>query len=154
MGKKWPAVVAAVLLCGLLAVGGYARLAGAAVGGEPGSDADPLVSKSFVEEYVAKYVREALGERQGGGDFQWRVATVPAGQEFTGGAGMEFILRSGKAVAVDPTGSGIPDVTSGTNLTAGKAVAPNHLYIIPRADGRGLRAQTSVIIMYRGAAGK
>ncbi|MDK2888484.1 MAG: hypothetical protein PWP72_1362 [Thermoanaerobacter sp.] len=152
MRKKWP-VLAALLVCGMLALGGYAHLAGAD-GGEPGSETDPLVSKSFVEEYVARYVSEALGEGRGSGDFQWRVASVPAGQEFTGGAGMEFILRTGRAVAVDPTGSGIPDVTAGTNLSAGREVAPNHLYIIPRSDGRGLRAQTDVIVMYRGATGK
>lgn len=148
--KKWPPVVAVLLLAGVIVMAGYARLAGAAAGDEPGSAVDPLVSKSFVEEYVAKYVREAL-DRQGGGDFQWQVKTVSAGQELTGGAGMEFILRSGRALAVDPTGSGIPDITAGTSLAAGRAVAPNHLYIVPRADGRGIRAQTDVIIMYRGA---
>lgn len=147
--RKWSALAAFLLLVGFLAAGGYTRLAGAA-GGEPGSDADPVVTRSFVEEYVAKYIQQAPGSQPGGGNFQWQVKTVPAGQTFTGGAGTEFILRAGTAVAVDPTGSGIPDLTAGTNLTVGRAVAPNHLYVVPRSDGRGFQARTDVIVMFRG----
>ncbi|OAT79847.1 hypothetical protein A6M21_15390 [Desulfotomaculum copahuensis] len=130
---------------------GYAGLALAA-GNDPGSSSDPLVSKSYVENYVAQYVQNALKAipGNGGGNSQWQVKTVPAGQAFTGAAGAEFILRSGQALAVDPTGSGMPDLTAGSNLTAGRAVAANHLYLVPRADGRGFKAQTNVVIMYMG----
>lgn len=137
---------AAVLLVLLAAAGGYAAFAGAG-GGEPGSAADPLVTRSYVEEYVAGYVQKALQNVQGQG---WQVKVVPAGSSFLGAAGTEFILRSGRAVAVDPTGNGIPDVTAGTSLPAGQPVAANHLYIVPRDDGRGFLAQSEVVVMYRG----
>lgn len=137
---------AAVLLVLLAAAGGYAAFAGAS-GGDPGSAADPLVTKSYVEEYVAGYVQKALQNLQGPA---WQVKVVPAGQAFLGAAGTEFILRSGVAVAVDPTGNGIPDVTAGTSLPAGQSVAANHLYIIPRDDGRGFLARSEVVVMYRG----
>lgn len=140
-------LAAAVLLgLALAAAGGYAKFAGAA-GGEPGSAADPLVTKSYVEEYVANYVQKALQNVQGPA---WQVKVVPAGRSFLGGAGTEFILRAGTAVAVDPTGNGIPDVTAGTSLPAGQPVAANHLYIVPRDDGRGFLAKSEVVVMYRG----
>lgn len=150
MAKKWRVSVLALAILTAAALLGYAGLALAA-GNDPGSSSDPLVSKSYVENYVAQYVQNALKAIQGnGGGAQWQVKTVPAGQTFTGTAGAEFILRSGQALAVDPTGSGMPDLTAGSNLTAGSVVAANHLYLVPRADGRGFKAQTNVIIMYLG----
>ena len=141
-GRK---VVAAVLLVLAVAAVGYATLAAAADQGEPGSRLDPLVTKSFVE----KYVQEVLGTA-GSPGLQWQVKSLSAGQQFIGGAGTEFIVRTGSATVVDPTGSGIPDVTAGASVTNGRPAAQNHLFIIPRPDGRGIRAQSPVIIMYRG----
>jgi hypothetical protein len=123
---------------------------------EPGTSVDPLVTKSYVTEFVGRYFQENIGtavkkilsETDAGGA-QWQIKTVSAGQDFTGGAGTELILRTGTAFVLDPPGSGIPDLTSGTNLTTGKVVPPNHLILIPRADGRGIRAQTTVVIMHR-----
>ncbi|GAB6274437.1 MAG: hypothetical protein STSR0004_13000 [Peptococcaceae bacterium] len=123
---------------------------------EPGTSADPLVTKSYVTEFVGRYFQENIGtavkkilSETGTGGAQWQIKTISAGQDFTGGAGTEFILRTGTALALDPTGSGIPDLTGGINLAAGKVVPPNHLILIPRADGRGIRAQTAVVIMHR-----
>ncbi|MCL6557360.1 MAG: hypothetical protein K6U74_00905 [Firmicutes bacterium] len=143
--KKEKSVILVFLLLVALALAGYLGLARAADQEEPGSRLDPLVTKSFVE----KYVRDALGAA-GSGDFQWRIKNLSAGQEFLGGAGTEFIVRTGSAVIIDPTGSGVPDLTSGTNAGSGEAVALNHLYLVPRADGRGIRAQSGVIVMFRG----
>ncbi len=124
---------------------GYSGIAAAL--NEPGSSGDPLVTRSFVE----KYVQELLGQQGTGSvSLEWNVATLEAGQEFIGKAGTEFIVRSGEAVIVDPSGSGIPDLTAGTNVLAGQVAQNNHLFSIPRTDGRGIRAQKQTIIMYRG----
>lgn len=139
----------AALLVFLVALAGYLGLAAAADQGEPGSSLDPLVTKSFVE----KYVKDVLGTTSSAG-LQWQIKTLTAGQEFIGGAGTELIVRTGRAVVVDPTGSGLPDVTAGVNVTNGGPAALNHLFIIPRSDGRGIRAQSTVIIMYRGGGVK
>ncbi|MCL6561048.1 MAG: hypothetical protein K6U74_20125 [Firmicutes bacterium] len=139
----------AILLVFAAAIAGYAGLAGAADRGEPGSSLDPLVTKSFVE----KYVKEILGTG-GSGEFQWQIKNLTAGQEFICGTGTEFIVRTGDAVVIDPGGSGIPDVTAGVNVTNGKPAARNHLFIVPRSDGRGILAQTAVIVMYRGGGVK
>jgi hypothetical protein len=142
-------ILTTLLLVAVVLSAGYAGLAIAADSGDPGSRLDPLVTKSFVEQYVEKYVKEALNTAPSS-DFQWRIKTVAAGQVFTGGAGTEFIVRSGNAVIVDPVRSGIPDLTAGTNGGNGHPAAHDHLFLVPRADGRGIRAQSSVIIMYRG----
>lgn len=136
-------VVAAVLITG------YAGLAVAADSGEPGSHLDPLITKSFLEQYVSNFVKDALKDTRNN-DSQWLIKTVASGQDFTGGAGTEFIIRSGNAVIVDPTGSGIPDLTAGASCANGQKAARDHLFLVPRADGRGIRAQSAVIIMYRG----
>lgn len=125
---------------------GFSGLAGAA--SEPGSTDDPLVTRSFVEKYVRDSMEKLIPS--GGGSLEWSVAELKADEEFIGKAGTEFIVRGGQAVVVDPSGSGIPDLTTGKNVLAGQVAENNHLFSIPRADGRGIKAVKQTIIMYRG----
>lgn len=137
------------LLLIMMGLAAYAGFAVAADYGAPGTDSDPLVTKSFVENYV----KEALGSA-GKTGLQWQIKNLSTNHEFICGAGTNFIVRTGSAVVVDPTGSGIPDLTSGVNVANGKPAARDHLYIVPRSDGRGIRAQSPVVIMYLGDGGK
>lgn len=139
MRRTLALAVMGVIAGGGLFFGGYK--AAAALSG-PGSAQDPLVTKSFVEEYVNKL----LGQ-QGGG---WTIENVAPGQTVEAKAGTELIVRAGKAVVSDPSRNGIADLTSGTNLAAGQAAAANHLLLVPK-DGRGLKASTAVVVMYRGS---
>jgi hypothetical protein len=127
----------------------YAGFALAADYGAPGTDSDPLVTKSYVENYV----RDALASA-GKTGLQWQIKNLSVNEEFICVAGTNFIVRTGSAVVVDPTGSGIPDLTSGVNVANGKPATRDHLFIVPRSDGRGIRAQSPVIIMYLGDEGK
>lgn len=127
------AVLMIVLYAGMLWAGG----------GDPGTAADPLVTRSFVE----KYVNEKIGESAG----QWIIEEIKPGGVFKGGSGTEVVLRSGKATCVDPSTSGILDITNGGNVVDGQKVPSNHLLVIPRNDGRGFKADTPVIIMYKGS---
>ncbi|HPU36026.1 MAG TPA: hypothetical protein PL078_04145 [Bacillota bacterium] len=112
---------------------GYSALAGAE--DTPGGSGDPLVTQSYVDQYV-----------------QWKVAEMKAGQVLTGRAGSEILVRRGQAVVVDTSGNGIPDVTAGQDLKAGSKISLNHLLVIPREDGRGIKALDSVVVMYKGGA--
>jgi len=141
-------IVVMALLLSLGAVLGFAGLAGA--DSSAGSDSDPLVTKSFVEQYVHSMLDQMKPAEPSGGSLGWSVATLQADQEFTGKAGAEFIVRGGQAVVVDPTGAGIPDLTAGTNVTVGQVAQNNHLFTIPRTDGRGIKAVKQTTIMYRG----
>lgn len=112
---------------------GYAAFAG--TNSEPGGSGDPLVTQSYVDQYM-----------------QWKVADLKTGQVLTGRAGSELILRRGRAAVVDTTGNGIPDVTAGVDINAGNGAPINHLLVIPREDGRGIKAMSPVVVMYRGGA--
>lgn len=112
---------------------GYAAFAG--TDSEPGGSGDPLVTQSYVDQYM-----------------QWKVADLKTGQVLTGRAGSELIPRRGQAAVVDPTGNGIPDITSGVDIYVGNGAPINHLLVIPREDGRGIKAISPVVVMYRGGA--
>lgn len=151
----WAGVVAVLAMAGVLLSGGV--LAGAAGTGDPGGKDDPLVTRSYVLEQIqtalAGKIDEAIKpymEKQVG----WQVAELNPGQQFEGKAGTEFIVRAGKAVAVDPPGSGIPDVTSGTDVRGGSVISLNHQLIIPRTDGRGFigAGTKKIIVMFKGEA--
>lgn len=102
---------------------------------EPGSSADPLVSKSYVDQMTL-----------------YRIVNVPAGQSIIGEAGTEMVLRGGKATAITTAQGGLLNVSAGHDMVQGMEVPPNHLIIIPRSDGRGFKATTDLILMVKGPA--
>jgi len=102
---------------------------------EPGSPADPLVSKSYVDQWTT-----------------FRIVTVPAGQVILGDAGTEMVLRGGQATVVTTPQGGVLNVSVGVDMQVGEAVPPNTLVVIPRSDGRGFRAVTDLILMVKGQA--
>ena len=64
----------------------------------------------------------------------------------------EIMLRAGTAVCIAPdAGQGLADITGGYEIYNGDYLTKNHMCLIPRADGRGIIAQSdSVFIMVRG----
>ncbi|OPY56459.1 MAG: hypothetical protein A4E55_02098 [Pelotomaculum sp. PtaU1.Bin035] len=115
----------------VIAILGYSAFAG--TDDEPGGSNDPLVTQSYVDQYV-----------------QWKVVELKAGQVLQGHAGSELIPRRGQAVIVDPAGNGVPDVTAGADIFAGSPAPVNHLLVVPRDDGRGVKAQSPVVLLYKG----
>lgn len=107
----------------------------------PGSVEDPVVTKSYVDEQLAKLSGGSTGgSTDGSGAAEsaaLEVVTVPAGKTLMAGQGTEVIVRVGKAIAYSSDASGIADLTSGTDLTKGKAIPTNHLLLFPR-EGRGI----------------
>lgn len=102
---------------------------------EPGSSADPLVSRSYVDQLTL-----------------FRVVSVPAGQAIIGEGGTEIVLRGGKATAIVSQQGGLLNVSAGTDMQQGEEIPPNHLIIIPRSDGRGFVAVTDLVLMVKGPA--
>jgi len=99
----------------------------------PGSEQDPLVSRSYVDAKLKMAVVE-----------------VPAGKQLIGFGGTEIIVRSGSATAIDSELGGLSDVTAGKDLRRGEQAPVNHLLIVPRDDGRGIQAVTPLFVMVRG----
>ncbi len=100
---------------------------------EPGSETDPVVTKSYVDSRTS-----------------YSPISLTAGQKLIGGEGTEIILRSGEATAIDNGANGISDLTIGTDLMTGSQVGTNHLLLVPRNDGRGITAITDIWVMIRG----
>jgi hypothetical protein len=99
----------------------------------PGSETDPVVTKSYVDSRVT-YIPVRLD----------------AGQKLIGDEGTEIILRSGEATAIDNGLNGVSDITGGLDLLTGNKVTINHLLLIPRKDGRGISVSTEAWVMIRG----
>ncbi|NLG86479.1 MAG: hypothetical protein GX489_04600 [Firmicutes bacterium] len=128
--KRWLFLVL-VLTAGILLA---MMPAGSAVSGaDPGTEEDPLVAKSYVDRLV-----------------RLQVVELEAGQVLRGEAGTEMVLRSGRAAAVVTAQGGISDLTAGQDIQHGETVPTNHLLLVPRSDGRGLKALTEVVVLVRG----
>ena len=122
----------------------------------PGSDGDPVVTKSYVDNAI-KNVLSRIGESSNSNSgtststaASYEIVNLKEGQKLSGNEGTEIILRSGKATAIDNGANGVSDLTAGTDLRTGNPIQANHLLLIPRADGRGVAASTDVYLMVRG----
>ena len=128
------------LACGRLVMTTLVVAAGAA--GTQGSQSDPLVTLSYLNEKVlpdilkqvdkkveegTKELREELKES---GQASFRAAEAAKGKTVTLTAGAQLILRSGAAACTD----GLVDLTTGEGVWG--VLALNHLYI---ATGDGLK---------------
>lgn len=108
--------------------------------GDPGSTTDPLVSKSYVDQQL-----KGLADQSG-----FQVVNLPKGSTLIGDGGTEVVVRAGDVTAVGSALGGLLDVTGGTDLASGSVVTRNHLLVIPRSDGRGLRSSYDAVLMVRG----
>lgn len=72
------------------------------------------------------------------------------GQILLGGEGTEIILRSGAAVGYVAGSNGISDVTTGSDILNGDDIKLNHLLIVPRNDGRGVRLTSDAWFLIKG----
>lgn len=100
---------------------------------EAGSEADPIVTKNYVDSKTS-----------------YSPISLTAGQKLIGGEGTEIILRSGEATAIDNGANGVSDITQGVDVMTGGMIYTNHLLLVPRNDGRGITAVTDIWVMIRG----
>lgn len=117
----------------------------AAAADTPGSEGDPVVTKSYVDSQIAQL------KSSGTASDTYVVVEVKAGQKVLGKSGTEIILRSGEATAIDNGANGVSDMTAGTDLMTGQSIGQNHLLLVPKDDGRGIQAITDLFVMARGA---
>lgn len=131
MKHTW--IVAVVAGAALLA-GGFSLGSVRASGADPGSPADPLVSKSYIDQWAS-----------------WRVVTLTKGQQLVADGGVEIVVRSGQATAVASAQGGLGDMTSGSDRRQGEVLPLNHLLVVSRGDGRGLIAAGDVVLIVKGS---
>lgn len=108
---------------------------------EPGSVEDPIISKSYVDTTLMPYINRVSS---------FTVVNLTAGQMLIGEAGCEVILRMGSATVISTEKGGLCDVTIGGDWPNGSPVPANHNLIVPVSDGRGVKADTDIIVMVKG----
>ncbi|MBQ7145099.1 MAG: hypothetical protein IJR65_08090 [Oscillospiraceae bacterium] len=146
MKKQTITVIAAALLLIAFGVAVYA-----VTSADYGTQADPLVTKSYLDQVLRpeldRELQEALeaAEAQNqpaSGDFE-RV-TLKAGQTLRCGLGTELLLTAGTAKARGT----LSDVTAGTALNSGAALTANHLYLTAGDDARLETGETAELLVY------
>ncbi|MCD1260860.1 hypothetical protein B5M42_018825 [Paenibacillus athensensis] len=163
------------LLAAFLLINAYAPTSEAEAP-TPGSSDDPVITKSYFdkntisEDKVKQLIAEAIakntssnpqatptpspgnGSTNGAGSIT--VIQLKAGQTLYAGEGCEFIVRTGRTIAVSNDENGIPDVTGGKDIAAGSEISTNHLLIFPR-EGRGIKPAAKntadIYVMVRGS---
>lgn len=145
----------------LLIVAILALLSFAVFASEPGSEADPLVTKSYIDnqiESLKSYINEKLEnnvseetDKAEPTDNSFVVLRLAEGQVITFGESAEFIVRMGKGAIISSEKGGIADITKGADLVTGDVTTANHLMIVPVDDGRGFEALEDVIVMAKGS---
>lgn len=145
--KRW--------LIGFLSVmASVTMVMGSVYAADAGSEGDPLVSKSYVDdriEQVLSRIGQSSGGTATGASTTFTPVSVAVGQTIVGGEGTEIILRAGKASVVIKGSEGISDVTTGQTLYNGHSATLNHLNIVSRADGRGFKVTEAAWFLVKGS---
>ena len=132
--KKWHVIVL------LLAVAVLAGGLGAYAAGTAGTQGDPLISMSYLDDVLAPSIRSAYTSRieseareleesvqnslaDAAGAFE--AVSLAEGEGTPCPAGTQMLFRSGTAAAT----AALTDLTTGETLAAGSALAANHLYL-------------------------
>lgn len=128
----------------------------------PGTDDDPLISLSYINDVLIPKIEQLIGDKiaekhsdsteQGviASNNAFVVVEAKEGEEIICSAGAELILRMGKAEIIATEKGGLADTTAGFDLANGTEMPANHLLIVPVDDGRGIEAQTDIIVMIKG----
>ena len=160
------AVIAAVAL-----ISGATMLATSATG----SQADPLVSLSYLTDIFRPKIMEEVAQKEqelsqkfdariseleslqsGSGSGaqnsadRFSVVTLSNGQSLTCSAGAELMLRIGAATGFG-SAPALVDVTSGSAVSEGAALETNHMYMVT-IDGNGVKATAATVrLLVRGS---
>lgn len=101
------------------------------------------VDEALVEEIAALILEE--GETSSVSNAPWAVITVPAGATVICEPGVQAVLRSGQASST----ALLVDLSNGEDLTAGKALALNHMYVTD-ASGEGFFTAQGCTVLISG----
>ncbi len=112
-----------------------------------GSETDPVVTKSYVDNAISKI-------QQGGGgsssSVKFEVIKVSKDNVITLEENALLIVRAGETSAIASEQGGLSDLTTALDIKTGEQVELNHLILIPRTDGRGIKMKSDGYIMVSG----
>lgn len=136
--KKWRVVLFLFLLAAAGIILYRAGMVKGASAGLPGSVSDPLITKSYLEQQLAKL---------GGGSASFFQISLSKGERLLLDCGSEVVLYSGSA-SVDGT-EGLINLTTGELFRNGNSLVRYNLYLSP-ADSSGLTAAGNVVVFVQG----
>lgn len=152
-------LIPAAVVIGFLIIH-MAGAAGTALLPEPGSDGDPIVTQSYVDQKVQEIrnytdaqnaeIRKRLDSAGIQGQKFVVVEALDVGKKLIADESTEIILRAGKVTAITSEQGGLSDVTAGKDIKEGENVPMNHLIIVPRTDGRGVKATATAVLLVKG----
>lgn len=143
----------------------------------PGSSSDPLISLSYFDDKIEELKEsllsslsetlstkfnefekestkklEELKDQETSTASTFELITLGANETIICEANTQIIVRSGKSVIVTSESStgGISDLTLGKDLVNGEQISNNHLLIVPKGDGRGIKATITGAVMING----
>ena len=115
----------------------FATLGTVTMFASPGDNNDPIITLSYIEDILK-------------GQLTFQVVNLEKGSSLIGEAGTEIVLRMGTAEIIATEKGGLADLTAGIDLPDGTNMPANHNLVIPVSDGRGIKAQSKVIVMVKG----
>lgn len=163
------AMAALVLLFGTAVISAGAQ-------GTPGTEDDPLVTLSYLNDVFTGYITElfrsdleeqtaeleaelearvaALEEQSAAAEElearrTYEVVSLEDGQKLICSRGTELMLRVGKAAVTAEDTPGLVDTSTTENLEDGDSLIKNHMYMVT-INGHGIRADGHVKIVVRG----
>lgn len=146
-------------------------------GSTAGTADDPVVTKSYVDKCINDAVSQVMSNKLSDSDIEqiaekaaeladngknvptisesgtsdtYKAIELKTGKIIIGMEGTEIILRSGVAYAYITGVDTILDITTGESLEDKNSISKDHLIIIPRADGRGIRATEDAWVLVKG----
>lgn len=117
---------------------------------DPGSQQDPLVTKSYVDskyDDLKSYVDSKAGSGTTSG---YDIVELNPGESITLYQGSEAIVRTDNSSTIVTSTDGVSDLTGGKDLKNNAVIPANHLLLFPRSDGRGIKAKSYTIVVVMG----
>lgn len=96
----------------------------------PGTPADPLVSKSYIDHLL-----------------RFRSVVLPANSQIKPEPGAMLVIRSGQMHLEVPKGKSVIDLTAGKEISGGNDLPLNHLIIIPDSGDYVLKAKKLTLLL-------
>ena len=95
---------------------------GVVLANTPGSEGDPIVSLSYIEDTLIPRIQQMIDKSSGTEALSYEIVNVEKGKTVIGG-----------------------------DLQNGVACPSNHLLIVPMSDGRGVKVTEDAILMIKGS---
>jgi hypothetical protein len=119
-----------------------------------GAGTSTSTSASVDEDAIAEAVIQRINDGELTVDTvtsgSYTPVSVAVGQTIYGKEGTELILRAGKGKVVCNGVDGIADITTGSEMANGAPATKNHLMVVPRDDGRGIKITEAAWFLVKG----